>query len=87
MDTFILDAEAERLLERHVAWWQRRGSLISTTPSAPLGDLWLPLADGSVATQDLDLTPDLLDLDRLAGTAEAGGPLAYRDDRVHTRNS
>jgi hypothetical protein len=85
MNTFVLDDEAERLLDRHAAWWQRSGSLISTTPSSPLGDLWLPLADGSVAIEDLDLTPDLLDLDRLAGTAQAAGPLEYRDARFHTR--
>ena len=67
MDAFILDEQGDALLERHAAWWQRKGSLISVTQSTPLGDLWLPLADGTLAAEDLDVTPDMLDLDRLAG--------------------
>ena len=85
MNTFILDDQTACLLERHAAWWQRKGSLISATQSAPLGDLWLPLAGGAVATEDLDLAPGMLDLDRLAGRAQTAGPLEYRDDRFHTR--
>jgi hypothetical protein len=85
VDTFVLDDRAERLLERHAAWWQRKGSLISATQSAPLGDLWLPLSDGTLAVEDVDLTFDMLDLDRLVGAPQATGPLESRDDRFHTR--
>jgi hypothetical protein len=48
VETYLLDEQAERLLERHAAWWQRKGSLISATKSTPLGDLWLPLSDGTL---------------------------------------
>jgi len=85
VEAYILDDRAERLLERHAAWWQRKGSLISTTPSAPLGDLWLPLSDGTLATEDLDLAPEMLDLDRLAGSSLAAGLLESWDDRFHAR--
>jgi hypothetical protein len=84
MGSFVLDDKAERLLERHAVWWQRKGSLISTTKSAPLGDLWLPLSDGTLATDDVDLTPEMLDLDRLAGAVQDSGPLVYHGDRFRT---
>ncbi len=51
------------------------GALVQIGPAAPLGDLWLPLADGTLATQDVDLTPEMLDYDRLAGEPLAPGPL------------
>jgi hypothetical protein len=85
MNAFDLDDQVEQLFARHAAWWQRKGSLISATKSAPLGDLWLPLSDGTLAAEDLDLTPEMLDLDRLAGVPLAPGPLESRDDRFHTR--
>ena len=79
--SFTLDAKAQALLKRHADWWQGKGSLFSTTQSAPLGDLWLPLADGTLATEDLDVTPGMLDLDRLAGPPQAPGPLETSGDR------
>ena len=62
---FTLDAQA--LLKRHADWWQGKGTLFSIARGEPLGDLWLPLADGTLATEDLIVRPEMLDLDRLAG--------------------
>jgi len=70
-----LDEAGKALIARHAAWWQRKGALAQIGPAAPLGDLWLPLADGTLATQDVDLTPEMLDYDRLAGEPLAPGPL------------
>ncbi|NLD42931.1 MAG: hypothetical protein GX657_05485 [Chloroflexi bacterium] len=78
------DAATRQLLARHEAWWGGRGLLVSRVPSAPLGDLWLPLADGTLAHEDLDLRPDLLDADRLAGPALSPGPLERDGDRLRT---
>jgi hypothetical protein len=79
-----LDAEGEALLQRHADWWQRRGSLCAFVPGAPLGDLWLPLAGGTLATEDLDVSPEVLDLDRMAGTVHEPGPLGVQGDRFRT---
>jgi len=68
------------LLERHADWWQRRGSLYGEVAHAPLGDLWLPLADGTVAVDDAGVRPDMLDLNRLAGPALGGGPYQLEGD-------
>jgi hypothetical protein len=51
----------------------------------PLGDLWLPLSDGTLATQDMDMRPEMLDLDRLAGDTAPAGPLELRDDIFSAR--
>jgi hypothetical protein len=56
-----------RLLERHADWWLRRGSLYAEVAREPLGDLWLPLSDGTVAESDTYVRPEQLDLGRLAG--------------------
>lgn len=78
--------EGERaLLTRHQAWWRRGALLVARVDSAPLGDLWLPLSDGTVASDDLDLIPEILDLNRLAGERRAPGPLCFEGDRVETR--
>ncbi len=74
------------LAARHGAWWQRRGLLVGRIPQTPLGDLWLPLADGTVAEHDLDLQPEMLDLDRLAGEALAPGPVARHGDLFDVRS-
>jgi hypothetical protein len=71
-------------LQRHTEWWQRQGVLYSTVRSAPLGALWLPLADGTDATADIDVTPEILDLDRLAGVSLDHGPLELSGDRFCT---
>ena len=39
---------------------------------SPLEPLWLPLADGTLAQDDIDLTPQMLDLDRLVDGMLAG---------------
>lgn len=75
-----LDAEGLRLQERHRNWWRRQGMLYRQAEGGPLGDLWLPLADGTLATHDISLEPEMLDLDRLAGEALTAGPLAMHDD-------
>ena len=67
-----LDPAGEALLRRHADWWQRKGTLIARVQGAPLEPLWLPLADGTLAQEDIDLTPEMLDLDRLADGALAG---------------
>jgi hypothetical protein len=81
-----LEQDGEALLARHADWWSRQGSaLVTVTDGAPLGDLWLPLADGSVAAEDLDVTPEILDLDRLAGEQQPpGGALGWGGDRFRT---
>jgi hypothetical protein len=81
MPAITLDQEGWTLLEQHANWWQRKGSLCAAVPGAPLGDLWLPLAGGTLATHDLDLAPGMLDVDRLAGSQQAPGPLEVRGDR------
>jgi len=81
VQTIILDKDGSALLGRHASWWQRKGASLTAVRGAPLGDLWLPLADGTLATEDLDLTPEMLDVGRLAGPPQAPGPLELRGDR------
>jgi hypothetical protein len=69
-----LDEAGRRLVERHRAWWGRQGSLFADHTGSPLGDLWLPLADGTLATEDLTVTPEILDVERLAGADTWVGP-------------
>ncbi len=80
----LLDDEGQALAKRHRRWWEREGALMSWVSHGSLGDLWLPLSDGTVATQDLDLTPNMLDLDRLAGEQLEPGPLAVNGDLFST---
>jgi len=75
----------DELLSRHADWWERRGQLHSQIPYVPMSPLWLPLSNGSTATHDLDLTPDMLDLERLAGPPLEAGPLERIGDAIHTR--
>jgi hypothetical protein len=79
--TITLDAAGQRLLQRHRDWWQRKETLLSYVEGAPLGDLWLPLADGTLASADMDLHPGQLDIERLAGAPQAPGPLGLWGDR------
>ena len=44
---YHLDAQGLELKERHGAWWRREERLYTRATGTPLGDLWLPLADGS----------------------------------------
>jgi hypothetical protein len=84
MQTITLDEQGSALLKQHADWWQLKGTLFAPVHSAPLGDLWLPLADGTLASEDVDLTPEMLDLDRLAGPPQAPGPLELRGDYFRT---
>lgn len=78
----LLDASARAVLARHLDWWQCKGPLYAEVPHAPLGDLWLPLSDGTIAIHDMELTPDMLALDRLAGPALESGPLECYGDHI-----
>lgn len=84
MPDYTLNATATALLDRHADWWQRKGTLITYSKGAPLGDLWLPLVDGTDAAKDMDLLPDMLDVNRLVGEACAPGPLETFGDYVRT---
>ena len=69
------EVKMESLTERHERWWNRKGALMSTVDHPPLGDLWLPLSDGTVATEDMVVTPEIVDADRLAGDVQVGDEL------------
>jgi hypothetical protein len=79
------EANVTELFTRHEAWWRGEEMLVAFVPHSPLGELWLPLQDGSVASRDLRVTPQMLDLDRLAGTPQSEGSLGFHGDRVRTR--
>lgn len=80
-----LDQDGIDLLNRHADWWQRKGTLFAAIEGEPLGDLWLPLADGTLAKEDLNITPSLLDVDRLSGKPLAPGPLGIVGDFFETQ--
>jgi len=84
MQTISVDKDGQALIQRHAQWWQRKASLLTRTPGASLGDLWLPLADGSLASCDLDLTPEMLDVDRLGGPTRQPGPMEIAGQRFRT---
>ncbi len=77
-------ASLDERLAQHEAWWSGRTLLVSRSPHPGLGDLWLPLADGSVAREDMRLTPAMLDLDRLAGPQRGPGALRFVEDVIET---
>jgi hypothetical protein len=74
----------EKRLAQHDAWWRGQALLVSRSPHPGLGELWLPLADGTLAREDITLTPDMLDLDTLAGGQRDPGPLAFVGDVIDT---
>ena len=84
---YRIDDEMRRLMARHEAWWAGRALLVARVPSSPLADLWLPLSDGTVAAEDVDLQPGMLDLDRLAGTPQPPGPLERDGDRIRSQSA
>jgi hypothetical protein len=84
MTTMRLDEAGEALIETHRRWWQGEARLLTRLAAAPPGDLWLPLADGTVAKEDMDLTPAMLDVARLVGPSRAPGVLGISGDRFHT---
>ena len=77
-----LNETTEALLQRHADWWQRKATLVARIQGEPLGDLWLPLADGTTADHDIDLTPDMLDVERLVGDPLEPGPLETSGDLI-----
>ena len=54
--------------------------LFAEVRSEPLGDLWLPLNDGTVATEDVAVRPGILDLARLTGPPLERGTLETEGD-------
>jgi len=80
-----LDDAGRDLKRRHEDWWRRQGMLHMAGPGQRLGDLWLPLADGTLATSDVTVTPDILDVERLVGEPLDPGPLEVRGDRLSVR--
>ena len=81
-----LDENGKALQQRHADWWQRKTSLLTVFKGASLGGLWLPLADGSLAQEDLDLEPGMLDYDCLAGDPQPPGPLEMTQDLFRGRD-
>jgi hypothetical protein len=81
-----LDSPTRALLARHADWWLHKGLLYAETPDGELGDLWLPLANGRLATNDVTLTPGMLDVEALAGPAQATGKLQRWGDIIRTRD-
>jgi len=79
-----LDEAGKSLIERHRRWWAREETLVTQSELAPLGDLWVPLADGTDAQFYFPLTPELLDFERMAGPEPAQGPLGLMGDRFRT---
>ena len=80
-----LDEAGQALRARHIDWWNRKGALFLEAAGGPLEDLWLPLSDGTLATEDVDLTPDMVDVDRLVGEPLAPGPLEMHGDSFKGR--
>ncbi len=76
-----VDEAGAALLARHADFWQRKGLLYAEPEAAPLGRLWLPLTDGTVAEEDMELTPDMVDVDRMVGEPLGPGPLETVGDQ------
>jgi len=79
-----LDFAGQALRGRHADWWQRKGMLVTRVQGTPLEPLWLPLAGGTLAQDDLDVEPGMLDLDRLGGEAHAPGSMEINGDLFET---
>jgi hypothetical protein len=84
LSSIALDEAGQVLRRRHADWWRRTGMLVARVRGTPLEPLWLPLADGTLAQDDLDLTPAMLDLDRLAGETHSPGMLEINGDLFET---
>ena len=78
-------AYPNELFAKHAAWWEGRARLVSHPYEPALAALWLPLADGSIAESDIDLTPESLDLDRLAAPPPESLTTAVGGDLVPAR--
>ena len=76
-----LDQGGAALLERHADWWRRKGTLIAELEVSQLGRLWLPLTGGDVADEDIELTPDRVDVDRIVGEWLGPGPVETFGDQ------
>jgi hypothetical protein len=81
MQSLALGPDASALVERHRRWWQRGETLVTRVEGEPLGELWLPLVGGVDATQDMLLTPDMVDVERLVGPPRSSGPLEIIGDQ------
>ncbi len=78
----ILDETGASLLSRHSDWWRRKGTLIANPQVSQLGRLWLPLTDGTVADEDVDLTPEMVDVERIVGPDLGPGPIQTVGDQL-----
>jgi hypothetical protein len=83
--TMQLDDGGRALRARHADWWQQKTILQSASEGPALGDLWLPLANGQLATEDLFLRPEMLDFERVLGEPREPGPLEHGDTRFSVR--
>ena len=79
--TPLLDETGAALLSRHSDFWQRKGALVAFPIASQLGRLWLPLTDGTIAEEDCDLTPDMVDVERIVGDDLGPGPIQTVDDQ------
>ena len=79
-----LDNHGQAMLQQHMAWWQRKAPLFAVDKDVPMGKLWLPLADGTLAAEDMDLRPEMLDIERLAGPPQPPGSLQVHGDLFRT---
>ena len=78
--SIVLDDVGHDLLSRTMEVGMRMAG-----PGETLGDLWLPLADGTLATTDVTVTPEMLDVERLVGDPLEPGPLEVHGDRFSAR--
>jgi hypothetical protein len=78
----MLDETGAALLSRHSDFWARKGTLVAAPQANQLGKLWLPLTDGTIAEEDMDLTPDRVDADRIVGEDLGPGPIQTIGDQL-----
>jgi hypothetical protein len=84
MRRVMLDDTGRDLIEKHRLWWERRSTLITRVQGSPLGDLWLPLASGQTATDDMTITPGDIDFERAVGPPLHPGPFETEGQRFRT---
>ena len=77
-----VDADGQALMERHADWWKRKRHALSPPSGANHWEIFgFPCLTALWPLQDMDITPDMLDMDRLAGEPLAPGTLDYKGDQ------